>query len=120
MHYCCVTRLNYLLQCVPYSVAPEPYDRAYKDILKTWQTLADVTHDELNLPFVRERVALPFASGGQNITDSAEALDRLYMHGDSFSSLNHEQLRVSREFSAFIGWEFIKIFRCEVLDLEMR
>jgi hypothetical protein len=69
MHYCCVTRLNYLLQCVPYSVAPEPYDRAYKDILETWQTLADVTHDELNLPFVRERAALPFASGGQNITD---------------------------------------------------
>ena len=69
MHYCCVTRLNYLLQCVPYSVAPMPYDRAYKDILETWQTLADVTHDELNLPFVRERVALPFAYGGQNITD---------------------------------------------------
>jgi hypothetical protein len=33
------------------------------------QTLADDTNDELDFPLVRERIALPFASGGQNITD---------------------------------------------------
>ena len=34
-----------------------------------------MTHDELDLPFVRESTALSFAGGGQNITDFSVTRD---------------------------------------------
>jgi hypothetical protein len=69
LHHCCVSRINYLMQIVPFLAAPLEYAIAFDDILSVWQTITGITNDEMEKPTVKERVSLPYSLGGQNITD---------------------------------------------------
>jgi hypothetical protein len=75
LHYCGVGRIIFLMQIVPYSVAPDEYDAAQRDIDAAFQEIAGLTDTEMNLPAVRDRMALPYPLGGQNITDLTYAGD---------------------------------------------
>ena len=71
LHYCCVNRMNFLQQLVPYSLASEHYDTAAADILSTHQAIIGYTDQQLNSGSIRTRLALPYTLGGQNITNPA-------------------------------------------------
>jgi len=69
LYYCCIRRMNYLMQVVPFSVAPTAYSRARQEIITAWRKMLDINDDDMAGHGVKERIALPYYLGGQNIPD---------------------------------------------------
>ena len=70
---CARPRLVYLLQVVPFGVAPEHYREAHDDLLRAFGRITRISPQSMQLDggFVKDRAALPLRWGGQGITNPA-------------------------------------------------
>ena len=67
IHYCCMTRLNYLMQLVPICAARVAYTRAYDEIITCWRTFMEITDVVMDGHMTHELIALPTNLGGQGL-----------------------------------------------------
>ena len=65
LRLCACPRITFLLQCVPYNIAPQAFNDSYRDILGAFGRIAGMT-EELDTAdeVTRGRIALPLRHGG--------------------------------------------------------
>ena len=74
---CARPRIVFLLQCIPYHIAPEAFDDSHRDLIDAFARIvgasADLDEaDEVTLG----RIALPFRHGGQGLTNPSHIADQ--------------------------------------------
>jgi hypothetical protein len=69
IQYCCMTRLNYLMQSVPYCIAAVAYTTAYANIISVWREFMKISDADMDGHMVRELIAQPPKLGGQGLTN---------------------------------------------------
>jgi hypothetical protein len=67
IHWCCIPRLNYLMQTVPYRVAPAAYERGRDEIVNLWRETIGVSDEMMAGYGVQELISQPFKFGGQQL-----------------------------------------------------
>ena len=77
LRLCACPRITFLLQCVPYNIAPQAFNDSYRDILSTFGRIAGIT-EELDTAdeVTRGRIALPLRHGGQGLIDPSHIADQ--------------------------------------------
>ena len=75
LHFCCFTRLDYVLGLVPLDLARNSLAVAQHDLLAAWCSVLRVDPAELDSCGVREQAFLPHCWGGQGLVDHAQLAD---------------------------------------------